>query len=325
MGKKNTLFNYIARVTGWKVEAKSKELALPLYLRTGYTFWHATIANIDLVFAYAKEDACDMRLYAQVYRTLKEKLDSQAVFVFDYLDTRQTNSLIQKQIPFVVLEKYLYLPFAMMQIGTTRQSKNLAYKNERLTPDADLILIGYLDGYIHNGMMVKEIAAAIGREIRSASAALSLLDALGYASMKKDGRSKRVNFKSELEVYERVSREGFSPQKKSFFTSSKTLGNKALKSGYTALAYYSTLMETGVPTVAISAKAKNLLSDLDICEEDEAHYRVEVWDRDPHTFAQSNVVNLFYVLRQFKDDDDERVQYALKEIEEKIKRKWNSR
>jgi len=60
-------------------------------------------------------------------------------------------------------------------------------------------------------------------------------------------------------------------------------------------------------------------------EEDEACYRVEVWDRDPHTFAQSNVVNLFYVSRQFKDDEDERVQYALKEIEEKIKQKWNSR
>jgi hypothetical protein len=126
-------------------------------------------------------------------------------------------------------------------------------------------------------------------------------------------------------VYERLLREGLSPLKKSFFTSSEIFGNKAVKSGYSALAHYSTLMDTGITTVAISRKAKNLLLDLDTCEEDEALYRVEVWDRDPHTFSQRNVVNPLYVLRQFKDDDDERVQYALKEIEEEIKQKWNNR
>lgn len=325
MDKKQTLFTYIKKVTDWKIEVKNKEVPLPLYLRAGYTFWYVTIADMDLVFAYVKEDTHDMRLYAQAYKTLSEKLDSQVVFVFDYLDTRQINSLIQKHIPFIVLEKYLYLPFVMMQIGTTKESKNLAYKSERLTSDADSILIGYLDGRIRNGMMVKEIAAVIKKEIRSTSAALSLLQELEYAKLKKDGRSKRVSFEIEAEVYERVLSEGLSPLKKSFFSSSQIFGNNIVKSGYTALAYYSTLMDTGISTVAISAKAKNLLSDLDTCEEDEALYRVEVWDRDPHAFAQSNVISPLYVLRQFKDDEDERVQYALKEIEEKIKQKWNNK
>lgn len=324
MDKKQALFTYIRKVTDWKIKVKNQEVPLPLYLRKGYTFWYVTIADMDLVFAYTKEGTHDMRLYTQAYRALREKLDSQVVFVFDYLDIRQINSLIQKHIPFVVLEKYLYLPFVLMQIGTTKQSKNLAYKNERLTPDAELILIGYLDGRICNGMMVKEIAAEIEREIRSTSIALTLLHELEYASVKKDGRSKRVSFEIESEVYERLSREGLSPLKKSFFTSSQISGNKAVKSGYTALAYYSTLMDTGLATVAISGKAKKLLSDLDSCVEDEALYRVEVWDRDPHAFAQSNVINPLYVLRQFKDDD-ERVQYALKETEEKIKQKWSNR
>jgi len=325
MDKKQTLFTYIKKVTNWKIEVKNKEVPLPLYLRAGYTFWYVTIADMDLVFAYVKEDTHDMRLYAQAYKTLSEKLDSQVVFVFDYLDTRQINSLIQKHIPFIVLEKYLYLPFVIMQIGTIKESKNLAYKSERLTSDAELILMGYLDGRICNGMMIKEIAAEIKREIRATSIALSLLDEIKYASVKKEGRSKRVSFEIKSEVYERLLREGLSPLKKNFFTSSQIFGSKAVKSGYTALAYYSTLMDTGLATVAINAKAKNLLSDLDICEEDEALYRVEVWDRDPHTFAQSNVINCLYVLRQFKDNDDERIQYALKEIEEKIKRKWNNR
>jgi hypothetical protein len=325
MNKKNTLFNYIKKVTDWEIKVKTKEVTLPLYLRASYIFWYVTIADVELVFVYTKDNTHDLRLYTQVYKTLREKLDSQVVFVFDYLDARQINSLIQKHISFVVLDKYLYLPFVLMQIGTTEKSKNLAYKSERLTPDADLILMGYLDGRIYNGMMVKEIAAEIKREIRATSIALNLLDELEYASMQKVGRSKRVSFEIEFEVYERLLGEGISPQKKSFFTSSKIFGNKVVKSGYSALAGYSTLMDTGVVTVAISAKAKNLLSDLEICEEDEALYRVEVWDRDPHVFSQSNVINPLYVLRQFKDDEDERVEYALQEIEEKIKQNWNSR
>ena len=325
MNTKQTLFHYIKTVTGWGLETKEKKITLPLYLRSGYTFWHVTVANMNIVFAHVKESKQDVRIYAQAYRKLKEKLDDQVVFVFDHLDTRQIHSLIQKRISFVVPEKYLYLPFVMMQIATPVPGKRLVYKSERLTPDADLILIGYLDGHIHNGMMVKEIAAAIGREIRSTSAALSLLHDLEYASVQKLGRSKRVQFESKPDVYERLIKEGLSPMKKSFFTSSEIFGNKAIKSGYSALASNTTLMDTEVATVAISAKEKNLLSDLNACEEDEALYKVEVWDRDPHTFAHSNTVNPVYVLRQFKDDDDERVQYALKEMEKTMKQQWNNR
>jgi len=325
MDKKNTLLTYIKKVTDWNIQVKNKEVSLPLYLRAGYTFWFVTIANIDIVFAYVKENAHDMRLYTQVYKTLKEQLDSQVVLVFDYLDTRQINGFVQKHIPFVVLEKYLYLPFVLIQIGTTLQNKELTYKSEKLTPDADLILIGYLNGYIHNNMIIKEIADAIERELRATSIALDLLHGLKYVNLQKQGRSKRVNFEIEPEVYERLLREGPSPIKKSFYTSSQIFRKKTVKSSYSALSNYSMLMDTGVSTIAISIKEKNILSNLNTCEEDEALYRVEVWDRNPHTFAKKDAVNEFYLLRKFKDDNDERVQYALEEIENNIKLKWNNR
>ena len=325
MDKKHILFNYIKTVTGWEVEAKNKEFSLPLYLSSSYTFWYAAIADINLVFAYAKEGASDIRLYAQTYKTLKNKLGYQVVFVFDYLDIRQINSLIQKHIPFVVLDKYIYFPFALIQIATDMKSKILSPKIEHLSPDADLILIGYLDGKLYNGQIIKDIANTINRELRATSIALTLLGDLGYIRLYKHGRSKSVQFVDETEVYERMLKEALSPLKKSFFTSSKIYRNKAVKSGYTALSVYSSLVDTGIPTVAISKKDKNLLASLNVCEEDEALHRIEVWDRDPQTFSYDDVINPIYLLRQFKDDDDERVQYALEEIEKKIKQKWNNR
>jgi len=323
MNTKQALLQYIKALTGWEMEVEEKENPLPLYLRSGYTFWYAKIASLDLVFAYAKEKKPDIRLHMQAYRALKERLGEEVVFVFGHLDTRQINSLIQKRIPFIVPGKYLYLPFAMMQIGTSLLRKPTAYKNERLTPDADLILVGYLDARLHNGMMIKEIASAIGREIRSTSAALSLLYDLGYLDIEKEGRSKRVRFETEPAVYQRWLKEGLPPQKRSFFTASESVGNQAVKSGYSALATYTRLLETGTSTVAVSEKSKNLLSALNVCEEDEALYKVEVWDRDPHTFAYQNTVSPIYLLRQFKDDDDERIHEALKEIEKSMKERWS--
>jgi len=322
MDKQQVLFDYIDTVTGWKVEAKNREVPLPLYLRSGYAFWYAVIAGIDLVFAYVKEGASDIRLYAQVYKTLTNKTGAQVVFVFDRLNTRQIDSLIRKHIPFVVLDKYIYFPFALMQIATEVKNKILSPTNEGLSPDADLILIGYLDGKLFDGMIVKEIANVIGREARATSNALTMLEELGYIRLQKHGRSKSVHFIDRTEVYKRVSKQALSPVKKSFFTSSTINRNQVIKSGYTALSEYSSLVETGIPTVAIGKKDKKLLEELTVCEEDEALYRIEVWDRNPQTFSYGDTVHPLYLLRRFKNDDDERVQYAVEKIEKEMKQKW---
>jgi hypothetical protein len=54
------------------------------------------------------------------------------------------------------------------------------------------------------------------------------------------------------------------------------------------------------------------------CYEDEAQYKIEVWDREPSVFAHKDTINPLYVIRIFKNDEDERVQEAVEKLETKI-------
>ena len=51
---------------------------------------------------------------------------------------------------------------------------------------------------------------------------------------------------------------------------------------------------------------------------EDARYQVEVWNRDPFIFSIDGNVNPLYILRLLKDAHDERTEYALDDIEEKI-------
>lgn len=319
MDIKKELLIYIKTTTGWQVEEEEVMMSFSLHLRSSYDLFAVNIAHISVMFAYAQDNSTDLRRHIKSYQNIKDRCNMPVVLIFDYLDSRQINSLIQKRISFIVKEKYLYLPFALMQIATSNEKLKLPTKKEHLSPDADLILIAYLEQRVDNDMKITKIANIIGRENRATSIALKLLDTLGYLKIEKRGRSKVVQLDDRIEVFERLQKEGVSPVKHSFFTSAPIFGNKAVKSGYTALKEYSSLMDTTIPTVAISAKAKNLIKDLKACEEDEAIYKVEVWNRDPHTFSKEGAVNPLYLIRQFKDVDDERTEYAIEALEKRYK------
>jgi hypothetical protein len=314
MDIKKELFIYIKTTTGWQVEEEEMMISFSLHLRSSYDLFAVNIAHISLMFAYAQDNSTDLRRHIKSSQNIKDRCNMPVVLIFDYLDSRQINSLIQKRISFIVKEKYIYLPFALIQIATSNEKLKLPTKKEHLSPDADLILIAYLDQLLDDKMKIKEIANIIGREHRATSIALKLLDTLDYLKIEKYGRNKVVRFTDKVEIFERLQKEGVSPVKHSFFTSAQIFGNKAVKSGYTALQEYSSLMDMTIPTVAISAKSKNLIKDLKVCEEDEAIYKVEIWDRNPHTFSKEGTVNPLYLIRQFKDVDDERTEYAIEAL-----------
>ena len=292
---------------------------VPLYIKAGYELWGASIEGISVVFASIKDESVDIRVHQNAYKRLSEITSCEIVLVFEKLDSRSANSLIKKQVAFVLKDKQIYMPFALMQIQT-QNSQNIPIKPAFLSSDADMILIGYLDDKISDGMIIKGIAQIINRELRATSQALKLLESLGYVHIDVQGRCKYMYFISKKEIYDRLKMESKSPIKYTFFT--KNFPTKTVYSGYTALSNYSTLIDSQTQTLAISHKmitAKELESLQ--CDEDEALQIVEVWDRDPSIFSHDETINPMYVVRFFYKDDDERVQEAIENIEIKIIKK----
>ncbi len=317
MDTKKDLFNFIETSTNWVINEKELHIKIPLYIKAAYELWNTEIAGFGVLFLKIKDSQVDMRIHQNAVKKIEELCPCRAVLVFEKLDGRNANSLIKKHIPFIIENKQIYMPFALIQMQTQHIKMNQKKYNE-LTVDADIILIGYLDNIISNGMMIKEISQITNRDFRMISNALNVLESFNFINIEKIGRSKQVYFIPKVEVYERLKENSKSPIKYTFYTHD-ILDNKSVFSGYSALAKYTSLLDESIKTIAVSQKVlKNMnIQELE-CDKDIANYKIEVWDREPSLFSHNNAVNPLYLLRILKNIEDERTEYALEEIEENI-------
>lgn len=316
MKTKKEIFEYIQNSTNWDITSQKLEIAIPLYMKAGYELWSAKIQDIDVVFAKVKDTTADIRVHQNAIKRLSEITSCNCVLVFDKLDTRSVESLIKKHISFIIKDKQIYMPFALLQIQTPKFKKTPVI-HATLSSDADMILIGYLDNQIENKMMIKEVASVLSRELRATSQALKILETLGYLTIEIKGRSSFVHFISQMEVYERFKQQSKSPIKYMFFA--KSFPMNGIYSGNSALSNYSMLIDQKIKTVALNHK---LFKEKDLvslqCDVDDAECKVEVWDRDPIVFSHDKTINPLYLLRFFQNDEDERVQEAIEGIDTKI-------
>jgi len=317
MKAKKKLFNYIETITTWSIDEHDMKLTLPLHIKLRYELYNATLAQQKVLFAKGEES--DIRNYYKIVSTLETLSDLPVILVFDHLKSQDRERLIKKHIAFVVVEQYIYMPFALMQIDTKKITQTLK-KVKELSPLADALLFGYLVEKIKSNLMISEVSTLVNQGIREVSNALTLLEQHGFLRVEKRGRKKIVSFEYSEEILNYFITKQRSPIKATFFTNS-LIKDELIYSSFSALALHSTLVDNGIKTIAISAKNKKLLDSLEECFEEDATYKVEIWDRDPSLFSTKNSINPLYLLRLFKENEDERIAYAVDEIREKIKDK----
>jgi len=317
MKTKRKLFNYIETISTWSIDEYDMTLTLPLHIKLRYELYYATLAQQKVIFAKGEES--DIRNYYKTVLTLETLSNLPVVLVFDHLKSQDRERLIKKHIAFVVLEQYIYMPFALMQIDTKKTTQTLK-KVKELSPLADALLLGYLVEKIESNLMISEVATLVNQGIREVSNALALLEQHKFLSVEKRGRKKIVSFTYSEEILNYFITKQRSPIKATFFTNSP-IEYEPVYSSFSALALHSTLVDNGIKTIAISSKNKKLLDSLEECFEEDATYKVEIWDRDPSLFSIKTSINPLYLLRLFKENEDERIAYALDEIRKKIKDK----
>lgn len=319
---KKDIIAYIENTTGWKIQNQTDSFAFPLYLTLTYEHFVCSISGVEMIFLIVKEKQLDLRMHGNAIKKIKEisKYDN-VVLVFNETNSQVIHQLIDKHRAFVVLNKYIYLPFALMQIETFDFIDKPKIKTQEISSDADMILIGYLFNHIHNNFNIKKISLCLNRNTREVSAALTILESHNYLHLIKEGRSKKIEFiQSKEEIFDYL-KDVKSPIKNTFYTKSEEVYKKATLSGSSALSENSTLLDSNIKTIAISNKvfySLNTLYKNIECYEEDGKYKVEVWNREPSIFSDNKIVNLIYLLRVFKDNNDERISYAIEDVENKI-------
>jgi len=315
MSLKKEILNYIEKTTSWQITEDDLTVTLPFHIKRRYELWSATIAGKKVLFAHGNE--VDIRRYYKTVFFIEESADVNVILVFDKLNLSDRERFIKKHISFVVKDKYIYMPFALMQIESEERA-SFPQKIKPLSPLADTLLLGYLVKEIASNLMISEIATLLSQTIRDVSNALVLLEQHGFVRIDKQGRKKMVYFKNEEEAFDYFVVQQHLPIKSTFFTDSNIEENKIIYSSFSALSKQSTLVDNSLRTVAIHIKDKLFLKSLRECFEEDAKYKVEVWDRDPLVFSINNRVNSLYLLRFFNYNDDERIDHALADIKKKI-------
>ncbi|MBU1958269.1 hypothetical protein KJ680_07680 [bacterium] len=316
MSLKKEIINYIESTTSWQIKDADFKVVLPLHIKRRYELWKASIAGKNVLFVRGEEE--DIRRYYKTVSLLEESTRVKTVLVFETLSPTDKERFIKQHISFVVKDKYIYMPFALMQIESENMTL-LTKKLKQLTPLADTILLGYLVGKVESELMISQIATLLNQGIREVSNALAILEQYSFVRIEKQGRKKLVFFESQEEAFDYFVKQYYMPVKATFFTNSQIEDEEIIYSSFSALSQHSTLVDNGLPTVAIYGKNRLLLDKLDECFEENAEYKVEVWDRDPSIFSVNKTVNPLYLLRFFDNSDDERIGYALDNIEKKIK------
>ena len=320
MKTKQEVLNYIQITTNWKVESKELNFDVPLYIKVGYELWSAKLEEVDVLFVKVKEQNSDIRLHQNVVKKLEELSSLKIILVFEKLDTRSADSFIKKNISFIVKDKQIYMPFALIQVQTNNQ-KNIRVKSTHLSIDADVILVAYLNNMISSNMIIKDISNVINKAARETSQALNVLESLEYIKIETQGRNKQIEFISQSEVYERLKDESI-PLVKYIFFSKETFDN-SIYSGFSALSKYSSVIDEKIQTLAIHEKQINK-KDLELlkCDEEDAKYKIEVWNGDPFILSLNNAINPVYILRLLNNVDDERIQDAVRQIENELIKKF---
>ncbi len=317
MNKK--LLHYISTATSWqikKIKTYTKEsITLPVHIFNKFHIARYRLEKLEVLFLEAKEDSYNPRQLKQYVQLINRNIDMPVIFVFRDCDSTKIQNMIKHKINFIVPNKYIYLPFALMQIETINPLNKITTLPSKLDNISKIILVAYLCGMIKSPVTGAEIAKILGKQPIVISKALHTLEKLEYLSFKKNGRQKIVHFIEKYPMWQRCKHELYTPIKERVYTDSNIESDLFVYSGISALTKETNIAQETIKTVAIYKRNFNRIKNkLHLTDKEEAHYEIEVWNIDPKLLSSDRIVNPLYLVINFLYEEDDRVQIALEEL-----------
>jgi hypothetical protein len=337
---------YLEQTAGLNIElVPSDQRRLPFFLRGRYDLAQTTLYGQAYVFFAPKPDFDEWTpsTIQSDRRQLKDSLGRLPVFVAKGVDANQRHRLIQLRIPFIVPGRQMYLPDLLIDLRehfAAQRSKPVRY----LSPSAQVIFLIALEQRIGGFESALQMADRANYTAMTVGRAMDELEAVGLASIIRNGKNKALSFSSANEkidwraLWDKALPHLRTPVRRSFplYTYRPALLEKAHLGGLSALARYSTLNEPSKTVWAISADYyRNNTVELEGAQAagiDWGKETLEIWTYDPGLSAEGRsswirdpesqrggVVDRLSLFLALREETDERVQQALERMIEEIK------
>jgi hypothetical protein len=293
---------------------------LPLYLTKAYTPYELLLfeRKIIVLQTIAKANESPARIAKDV-ATLRKHFEKDVAVVFSNLAPWERKRLIEKQVPFIVPRRQLYLPMFLLDLREYFPRVPVSSQEYLSRAAQHALLRQILFGDLKNRQM-GEVANLLGYSAMMATKIRDELVALDLCTVEANGRSRQIVFPDPFQLWSKGMAKMRSPVfRKHFLTGN--ISDVQLAST-DALAKHSLLEPDELTTFAVWKKnfrgvvKENTL--VEIQSEDGADLVLEEWYYDPRNLSDDSAVDPLSLYLALRDNSDERVQIALEEMMEKL-------
>lgn len=293
------------------------KLNYPRLVLNYYDFYRADILDQNFTWAVVKNKRIEVRHIRAHLRMIKNTDKLPTVFVFESLGGFQQRMLMSLKINFVVQNRTVFLPDALIVLKKSRS-------DEKAPPIAlstwgTMIILFQLNNDNLEGNSISDIAELFGISTMHASRAVEELKTAKLVTVNQQGVYKKLQFHSKKELWSNALPYLKSPVVRKIYCNESIEGGRV--AGYSALGKY-TLIESGEQkTVAISKKqfaktAGNL--EIKNVPAEFAKFCIEIWEWSPEVIEKGKYVDQLSLYLSMRDNAGDRTQIALKEILENV-------
>lgn len=286
---------------------------LPIYIISNYQIEKVDINGVKCLALSLKGELPTLSAIKKLIRRINE-IENLPVFIqLNSLSNFRKENLLKNNIPFVLKDKMVYLPF-MATFLTNKEYLNKT-SSEKLTISAQLLLIWilYQDG---NNFCVSDALKVIKFSNMSLTRAYRQLVSTGLFVECKKGRKIYLYIEcSKLELIKHIKSYLRNPILHNAYMMKSNITTDMVYSGESALSYYGFINPPSIPVYAV---CKNDIENIELQDEfllNEEQVKIEIWDYNPKLFSNDSCyVDILSLIISLLNTNDERIEMEIDKL-----------
>jgi len=288
---------------------------IPVYLSKKYHFKIAKVLNKDLLFAFRKgnKNIFTPKNIEKDFINIIKLTKLQPVYIDEHLNSYLRNRLIKKNIPFVIPNNQMYLPFFMIDLKEYFPAEK--NKIEKFSPSTQLYLFKYLlgDNQLLN-LNQTELSEKFECSKMTIVRLFKELENFDFCEIVKKGKEKYLIFNiNRKEIFEKTKEYYINPIIKKYYYDFLPKNIEVLKSSENALEKFTDIIGNKFKTYAMldQKNTKNMKTSL---PKGYGNIIIEKWKYNPTLLTNDKYIDKLSLYCIFKDSNDERINIELEKI-----------
>lgn len=275
-----------------------------------YKFYDGEFHGMPLLFAEPKGKVATPRCLSVTANNLTSLLQLPIVFLLPACPAYERQRLIDKDVYFVVSEKYVHLPMLLAneRVRKTKQAKTL-------TPVAQYLLLYHLQIGSIKGMAARDIEDKIPYSYASITLGLTCLEDLGLCKKVAEASKRKVIhfYMKGMNLWEQAQPFFVNPVEERIYCDGLLSDDSFPECGINALAHYTRLNPDPERTIMMSVKQlRNFKSSEALVRPNEfdGNIIIEAWKYPPVTATgvKAEWVDKLSLAISLREDEDPRVE-----------------